>query len=202
MKIVKADTVGIKEASSLLKKGKLVAFPTETVFGVASIYNDLDAYHALNKLKRRNPDKPYTVMLSSVDKIKEYACIDNKIEQFLNKILPGSVTILLKAKKSTWKYAKKDDVIGIRIPSNDEALNLLKEVNTPLLVPSLNRSGESPLKDINIIEKEFSNELDCLIIGYIKDNVPSTVISLIDDIKLIREGKVSFKYLKELYESL
>lgn len=202
MLILNSSINDIKKAAKLLRDGKLVGFPTETVYGVACIYDNYQSYLSLNKLKRRTPDKPYTLMLSSVNQISKFANISNKTLSFIKKYLPGSVTFLLPSKKDLPNYLTKDNVIGIRIPSNKIALDLLKEVKKPLLVPSLNRSGESPLFNKEDIVKEFNTDLDALIIGDIKDNIPSTIIMINDKIKVIREGKVSSKEIIKEYNKL
>lgn len=202
MKLLESNLNNIKIAAEALKEGKLVGFPTETVYGVGAIYNDINAYKALNALKRRSPDKPYTLMLYSVNDINKYAYVDEKIMKFLSKEMPGEITVILKAKKLPNHIMNNASTIGIRIPKCDITLELLKEVGIPLLVPSLNRSGDTPLSNPNDIKKEFDNELEYLLLGEIKDNVPSTVISLCDNIKVIREGKVPSKKLIEEYNKL
>lgn len=203
MIILSKEHNDIAKAANLLKEGKLVGFPTETVYGVGCIYDSLDAYNNLNKLKRRNPDKPYTLMLGDVNDINKYANISKDTLEFIKKYLPGSVTFLLPVQPGLPTYLSKDNIIGIRIPSNIEALSLLKQVNKPLLVPSLNRSGESPIKDKEEIIKLFNNELDALIVGDILDNIPSTIVYINNkDIKVIREGKIPSKDIIKEFNSL
>ncbi|MCQ2795761.1 MAG: threonylcarbamoyl-AMP synthase [Bacilli bacterium] len=201
MLILSNSSQNIKRAALLLKQGKLVAFPTETVYGVGAIYNSNKAYKALNKLKRRTPNKPYTLMLGDINDIKKFAKLNKKITAFIKKILPGSVTLILPAKLGMPKYLSKDGYIGIRVPDHKIALSLLK-LSGPLLVPSLNRSNEEPLSDIKLIKKEFEGELDAVINAKIKKDKPSTVILISDKIKVIREGKIPSKKLIEVYNKL
>lgn len=202
MKILTSKMSDLKLAAKSLKCGQLVAFPTETVYGVGAIYYDKKAYQKLNKLKKRKPDQPYTLMLADLASISKYAKVNQKILSFLKKFMPGSLTVLLPAKKTLPNWCKKNNIVGVRIPKNKEALSLLRLVGEPLLVPSLNRSGKTPLTNIKDIEKEFIGELSIVIAGEIKDNVPSTVISLVDGIKIIREGKISPKTLVKEYQKL
>ena len=201
MLILDHSSLSLKKASDLLKRDQLVAFPTETVFGVACRFDSLKAYKALNKLKRRTPNKPYTLMLGSVDEIKKFAKLNLKTNKFIKKVLPGSVTLLLKVKPGLPKYLSKDGIIGIRVPSYKLTLDLLK-LTGPLLVPSLNRSNKKPLNDIKLIKKEFDGELSAVINDPIKKSKPSTVILISDKIKVIREGKVPSKKLIEVYNQL
>lgn len=189
------------KAAKLLKDEKLVAFPTETVYGVGCKYNSLKAYKALNKLKRRTPSKPYTLMLGDVDDIKKFAKLNKKTIAFVKKVFPGSVTLLLPVKSGLAKYLSKDGIIGIRIPSYKLTLDLLK-LSGPLLVPSLNHSNQEPLNNLKEIKKEFAKELDAIINSKIKKDKPSTILLISDKIKVIREGKIPSKKLIEVYNKL
>ncbi|MCQ2794776.1 MAG: threonylcarbamoyl-AMP synthase [Bacilli bacterium] len=189
------------KASRLLKRGKLVAFPTETVYGVACRFDSIKAYRALNKLKRRTPDKPYTLMLGDVNEIKKFAKLNKKTAKFIKKVLPGSVTLILPVKIGLPKYLSKDGYIGIRVPNYKLTLDLLK-LSGPLLVPSLNRNGKDPLNDIKLIKKEFGKELDAVINDKIKKDKPSTILLISDKIKVIREGKIPSRKLIEVYNKL
>lgn len=201
MLILDNSQVSLKKAATLLKHEKLVAFPTETVFGVGCRFDSLKAYKALNKLKRRTPNKPYTLMLGNINDIKKFAKLTKKDFAFIKKILPGSVTLLLKVKAGLPKYLSKDGIIGIREPDYKLTLDLLK-LSGPLLVPSLNRSNKEPLNDIKLIKKEFDHELDAIINVKIKKDKPSTVLLISDKIKVIREGKIPSKKLIEVYNKL
>jgi len=202
MIILNKENYDIMKAASMLRAGEIVAFPTETVYGVSCVYNNLKAYEALNALKERTPDKPYTLMLSEVKEIKKYARVDDRFIQLLNKFLPGSVTFLLPAVNNLPTHVYKNGIVGIRIPSNKVALSLLKAVGIPLLVPSLNKANEAPLKEIKEIKKQFNNQIAAIIEGEIKENIPSTVVSLVNGITIIREGKVPSKIIIEEYNKL
>ena len=201
MLVLSPTSNNLKKAAKLLKENKLVAFPTETVYGVGCTYKSIKAYKALNKLKRRTPNKPYTLMLGSIHEIKKFAKLNQKTTKFINKVLPGSVTLLLKVKPNLPKYLSKDGIIGIRVPDYKLTLSLLK-LSGPLLVPSLNRTNKEPLNEINKIKKEFAGELDAVINAKIKKDKPSTVLLISDKIKVIREGKIPSKKLIEVYNKL
>ena len=201
MLILNHSIKDIKKAASLLKHGKLVAFPTETVYGVGCRYDSIKAYKALNKLKGHRDHKPYTLMIADIHDIKKFAKVNKKVEAFIKKVLPGSVTLILKVKPNLSSYLSKDGYIGIRVPKFKLANNLIK-LSGPLLVPSLNRSNQKPLNDLNEIKKEFNHELDALIKMKIKKDKPSTVILISDKIKVIREGKIPSKKLIEVYNKL
>lgn len=201
IEILNPDKQGIKKAAKLLNGGYLVAFPTETVFGVGCVYDNLNSYKALNKLKQRKPDKPYTLMLGNIKDIDRFCDLTVKQRAYIKKVFPGSVTLILKAKPNLKSYLTKDGTIGIRVPNYPLTLSLLK-LCKPLLVPSLNRADQKPLNNISLIKKEFNNELEAVINASCGGDKPSTVISLCGKIKVLREGKIPSSKLIEEYNKL
>ena len=188
------------KALKALNNHQVIAFPTETVFGLGVFYDDQKAYDLLNKIKNRREDKPYTMMLSDVNQISSYAFIDNKYLPIINKYMPGSLTILLKAKANIPNYVTHGTgVIGIRIPSNKEALDLLSFVEKPLLVPSANKADQKPALSEEEVKTIFKDEIMIIVPGNISSGEPSTIIDLTgDEIKLIRKGPIPFEELSQL----
>ena len=188
-----------QKAKDALNKHQVIAFPTETVFGLGVYYNDEEAYHLLNQIKRRKEDKPYTLMLHDVDEISQYAYIEQKQLDVLKKFMPGPVTLLLKCKDNVPGYVTHNTgVIGVRIPANKEALELLKYLKTPLLVPSANRADEKPAMNDEEVKQIFGDEVAVIIPGRSIGGLPSTIIDLTEEeIKLIRKGPISLEDIKK-----
>ena len=185
---------------SLLNHG-VVCFPTETVMGLGVIYNDEVAYHKLNSVKERPEDKPYTMMVKSIDDIEKYAFVDEKIKRIINRFMPGSLTLLLKAKDNIPGYVTHNTgIIGIRIPTNKEAIDLLNEVGVPLLVPSANKSGNRPALNSKEARSIFGDEVDAYIDGECIGSIPSTIVDLSKgEPRLIRKGPLSFEGVFAVY---
>ena len=179
-------------ALDALNNHQVIAFPTETVFGLGVFYDDEKAYNLLNQIKRRKEDKPYTMMFSSVNQISEYAFIDEKYLPIISKYMPGSLTILVKCKDNVPGYVTHNTgIIGIRIPSNKEALELLEFVKKPLLVPSANRADQVPAVNDLEVKQIFGDEVKVIIPGRAIGGEPSTIIDLSEDkIKLVRQGPI------------
>ena len=190
----------LNRALKALNNHQVISFPTETVFGLGVFYDDKEAYELLNKIKNRREDKPYTMMLDNVNKINEYAFINDKYLPIINKYMPGSLTILLRAKANVPAYVTHDTgVIGVRIPSNKEALELLRFVKKPLLVPSANKADQKPALSADEVKAIFKDEIDIIIPGEISSGEPSTIIDLTgDEIKLIRKGPIPLEELNQL----
>ena len=181
-------------ASEALRKGGVVAFPTETVMGLGVVYNDRRAYDRLNKVKERPEDKPYTLMVKNVEEIAKYAVIDEATQRVIDSFMPGSLTILVKVKKnSVPSYVTHNtNVIGIRVPTNIEARILLDMVSIPLLVPSANKSGSKPALNSDEVKQIFGQELDFVMSGKAKGEVPSTIVDLTKESpKVVRPGPIS-----------
>ena len=190
----------LNNAFIALNNHQVIAFPTETVFGLGVFYDDEKAYELLNKIKNRREDKPYTMMLDDVSKICEYAFIEDKYLPIVKKYMPGSLTILVRARENVPTYVTHNTgVIGIRIPSNKEALELLRFVKKPLLVPSANKADQKPALNEDEVKAIFGDEVAVIIPGKISSGEPSTIIDLTgDEIKLIRKGPIPLEELSQI----
>ena len=188
------------KALEALNNHQVIAFPTETVFGLGVFYDDEKAYNLLNQVKNRREDKPYTMMLSDVKEISNYTFIKDKYLPIINKYMPGSLTVLVNAKSCVPAYVTHNTgVIGIRIPSNKEALDLLKFVKKPLLVPSANKADQKPALSADEVKAIFNDEIAVVIPGEISSGEPSTIIDITgDEIKLIRKGPIPLEELNRL----
>ena len=189
-----------EDALRVLNNHQVIAFPTETVFGLGVFYDDYEAYELLNRIKRRKEDKPYTMMLSKVEDISRYADVDGRYFKLIKKYMPGSLTILVKSKDSVPSYVTHGtSVLGIRIPSNKEALDLLEYVKKPLLVPSANRADEKPALSKEEVKAIFGDEVKVVVPGQISSGEPSTIIDITgSEIKLIRKGPIPLEELNQL----
>ena len=186
-----------EKALEALNNHQVIAFPTETVFGLGVFYDDETAYHLLNEIKRRREDKPYTMMLSDVNDISQYATVNEKYFPLIKKYMPGSLTILVRSKENVPGYVTHDTgIIGIRIPENKEALDLLRYIKKPLLVPSANRADQKPALTDDEVKAIFQDEIKVVVPGKTCQGQPSTIVDLTgDEIKLIRKGPISLEEL-------
>ena len=188
-----------KLAKTALNEHQVIAFPTETVFGLGVYYDDEQAYQLLNKVKRRREDKPYTLMLYDVDQIEKYAFIDEKVKNALKRFMPGPLTLLLRSKDNVPNYVTHNTgIIGVRITENKEALDLLKYLEKPLLVPSANRADQKPAMNSDEVKEIFQDEIKVIIPGKAIGGLPSTIIDLTgNEIKLIRQGPITLEDIKK-----
>lgn len=187
-------------AKQALNNHQVIAFPTETVFGLGVYYDDEKAYEKMNVVKKRRESKPYTLMLASVAQISQYADIPAQYWPIIKKYMPGSLTILVKSQAHVPAFVTHGTgVVGVRIPSNPEALELLKYLNKPLLVPSANRADEKPAMNDGEVKAIFGDEIAVIIPGHAKSGQPSTIIDLTgEQLKIVRPGPISLEELLTL----
>ncbi len=186
-------------AKKALEAGQVIAFPTETVMGLGVVFDNYAAYTRLNEIKRRPEDKPYTMMLSSVDEIEKYAYLSVRDKRIVSKFMPGPVTLLLRAKACVPSYVTHGtSIIGIRVPDMKNIRDMLSFIGKPLLVPSANRSGQKPLLTYQEVMDEFKGELGFVLKEDSLKQKPSTIVDLTkEDIIIIREGSISLEQIRK-----
>ena len=138
-------------------------------------------------------------MCGSLDDIKKYAYVNELAQKLIDAFMPGQFTIILKAKENLprWVVSKEGNV-GIRISDDKFVQNLIIETGKPLLVPSANRSGESPCHTSNEVKDSLGNDLDAIIIGESVSNIPSTIVFVDDSVHIIRLGEISESEIKNV----
>lgn len=185
----------------VLYKTEVIAFPTETVYGLGCLSNSEIAFNNLVKVKNRVPNKPFTMMISNVDMIKNYCELNELCLKIVKKFMPGSITLLVKRKNNIPHYLYlESDYIGFRIPKNKDLIDLIEFIGEPLLVPSANKSNEKPCLKAQEVYDVFKNEISLIIKkdDDLIDDVPSTILQIDgNDIKLIREGKLKLEEIKK-----
>ena len=192
----------IKEAAQDILNGKLVIFPTETVYGIgANALND-NACKNIFKAKGRAGDNPLIVHVNNVDMIKQLVEEPNEIEKTLiNTFYPGPFTLILKAKNIIPKSVTAGlETVGIRMPSNKIANKLIEYAGVPIAAPSANVSGRPSGTKIEDILKEFDGKVSTIIDdGMVDIGLESTVVRVIDNkVRILRPGKI----IKENIEKL
>jgi len=192
----------VEEAAKILNKNGILAFPTETVFGLGIKATSYENYLKLVKVKNRHPDKPFTLMISKVSQVEKYLDVDEVSRRIIKNCMPGAITLILKAKKNIPEYIDHGTgFVGIRMPDNKLVLSLIDLVNEPLFVPSCNKADEVPCKNTEEVKKVFDSEIDACIDGSCFGGVPSTIIKEDNgEITLIRQGNITLEEIKKRIE--
>jgi len=210
MKQIKLDPDNIKKASNdtakILKSGGAVIYPTDTLYGLGVNALNENAVIKIQKIKRQDRNKPISVVVKDMKMAKKIACIDSKVEKILEKVWPGSITVVLR-KKDIVPYALTggEETIAIRISDNRFISTLMKKIDFPITTTSANISGEKNLLESAEIIKKFKNStpyLDLFVdAGDIKDPTASTIIDLTTTIpKIIRMGIVGKDKMQKFFE--
>jgi L-threonylcarbamoyladenylate synthase len=170
----------IKEAVRILSDGGVVAFPTETVYGLGADASNPSAVELLYKLKGRPSTHPSIVHLSSVEQIDQW-CVDfpPSAEVLANLFWPGPLTMILKkAPDVSLAVTGGQDTIGIRIPAHPVAQQLLRQFGKGIAAPSANRFGRLSPTAAEDVRSEFGQEVMVLDGGVCQVGIESTIIDL------------------------
>ena len=177
----------VKQAVEIIRKGGIVALPTETVYGLGVCAGKRSAVEKLYLLKRRSKEKPLAFALGNIDKaIKDYFdTLPPFGHRLIEKFWPGPLTIIY--------YTPGDKKIGVRIPANVITNKILNAVDDAVYLPSANISGQKEAMSALEVEDTFDNQLDLIVDGgkcaYSK---PSTVVDLTSrPFKILREGVIA-----------
>ena len=184
-----------------IRKGEVVSFPTETVYGVGCIYDNNEAFEKLVKAKNRRPDKPFSLMLGNTKDITKYAYVDSYIQKLIDTFMPGEITLLLKPREGLFPWVTLGSkYIGVRVPDYKEVCSLINNVGKPMLVTSANMSGDPVCKDFNEVTKVFDGRISLIVEGLTRSSKPSTIIICDKDITLVREGSITFEEITKVWE--
>lgn len=191
----------ILEAAKVIKDGGTVAFPTETVYGLGANALDARAVKKIFKAKGRPQDNPLIIHVASKnisEYVKEVTPLAKKV---IDKFWPGPLTIILEKKDIIpGETSAGLSTIGVRMPNNDIALQLIEESGVPIAAPSANISGRPSPTDINRCIEDLNGRVD-YIIGGERSNygVESTILDLTSNPPLIlRPGGITLEMLKEV----
>lgn len=184
-----------------IKNSNVVAFPTETVYGLGVISNSKEAFEHLVETKKRRPDKPFTLMLSKKEDIEKYAKISLNTKRVIEHFMPGEITILVPPREhlDSW-ITLNSKYIGIRISGMKEVSQLIDQVGFPLLVTSANISGEKTLNSFEETYRVFNGKISYIVNGKTSSKLPSTIVICDENIELVRLGSISFEEIKNVWE--
>lgn len=199
-KLFSTEENEINEAGKLIRNGGLVAFPTETVYGLGASAFDADAAKKIYAAKGRPSDNPLIVHICDKAQIADIAAeIPNAAQIVIDKFMPGPVTIILKKKSVVPNDVTAGlDTVAIRFPAHETAQRLIAAAGVPIAAPSANLSGKpSPTKAKHVI-KDMTGRIDAIIDGGdCNVGVESTIVDFTGERPVIlRPGGVTYDDLK------
>ena len=191
----------LQDAANCIKDGKLVLFPTETVYGIGADGLNEEAVKNIFIAKGRASDNPLILHVSSIEMIEKIAKDISPLEyELINNFFPGPLTIVLNRKDIVPNVVTANlDTVGVRMPKNKIAHDLIELSNTPIAAPSANISGKPSGTNINDIFNELNDKVDYIIDGGdTKIGLESTVIRVINnEINILRPGKITYEDLSK-----
>ena len=180
------DLSALAEASTILRDGGLVAFPTETVYGLGVDAANPKAIERLNQVKGRPPDKPYSLHLYAPEQVRPFvASVLPLAATLMARFWPGPLTIVMPAKGG--------GTVGFRLPDHPVARAFLKACDIPVAAPSANHSGFPPPTDAAEVLAALDGAVDCVLDGGpTRLGRESTVVEVKGDrLEVLREGAIS-----------
>lgn len=190
----------IGQVVKVLKQGGVIAYPTDTTYGIGCNIFNRSGIKNIYKIKQRDARKPFSFICSDLSDVANYAHVSNFAFKIMKRHLPGPYTFVLEATRVVPdSLTTRQKTVGIRIPNDEIALSIVRELGHPLITTSANFTGESPLHDPVEIEETMGRMLDIVVDGGIRFGDPSTLISLIDDkIEVLREGCGDISWIDQL----
>ena len=188
-------------AAEEIKQGKVVGFPTDTVYGVGVRYDCESAIERMKWVKGRPESKPFPMMVQSAAQMNEVAWLDEDAFALVEKMTPGPLTLVLRKKDSVPDFATNGKAtIAIRIPDHPFVLELLKKTG-PMLVTSANLSDHPSCKTFDEVMAQLEGRLDAIVEGECGSGIASTIVDVTEKpIKILREGTISLSEIMEVIE--
>ncbi len=205
----------VGEATDVLRRGGLVVFPTETVYGVAATVASAGGINRLRALKDRPPDKPFSVHLPGPEAVERYVDLDAQpvLRRLVAKTMPGPITVVVDVADAVIERKIADmglpadarsllyhgNTIGLRCPDHPVAEAFLGAADLPVVASSANRAGKREPHDVRAAARAIGDEVDLILDGgTCRHAQPSTVVRVAGDaIEVLRKGVYDQRYLSK-----
>ena len=188
--IYNPDRQQIIHAVDILKKGGVIVYPTDTIYGLAADILNKEAVFKIFKIKKVSKQKLLSLIFSDLKGVADWALIPNGAFRLMKRVLPGPYTFILPASKGLPKsIAQNRTTMGIRVPDAEVARKLVEELGRPLLSASVPKGADDYFTDPKEIAENYSHEIDLILDGGIMPTMPSTVVDFtVDPPEILREG--------------
>ncbi|MFQ6135968.1 MAG: L-threonylcarbamoyladenylate synthase [Candidatus Hydrothermarchaeales archaeon] len=177
-------------------------YPTDTLYGLGVDALDEAAIRKVFELKRRPLSMPLPIAVNGLKMLKKFAFVDEKAESFIGEFLPGPLTVILKKRLLSDILTSGSEKVGVRIPDNDIALRLISQCGAPITTTSANISGRSPPISVEEVKEQMGGVNLILDGGDLESRLPSTIVDLTDEPKIVREGKLAKEIIEKFLEKV
>ena len=196
-KILKCSEDSIRVASKYIKKGGVIIYPTDTVYGLGADPYNKAAVNKVFSIKGRDRSKQLPLLASSIDHINGIAEMSNDAKKLASRFWPGALTIIIRLRDEQLIDILDTQKVGVRIPDNRCALSLIDACNGILIGTSANISGYKSVKDVRELDNRLLERVDLIIDDGITLGIESTVIDVMAK-KIIREGYIKKEQIEEV----
>ena len=174
----------------MLKDGGIIAYPTDTYYGIGCDIMNKKAIGKIYRLKQRSQKKPFSFICSDLKNISRYAKVSNYAYKTMKRLLPGPYTFILEGSRLVPKIMlTRRRTAGIRVPDHPLCLALVKELGHPVISTTATLAEGQVLSDASLIHETLGAQIDLVIDGGPVPGRPSSVVTLIDDMpEVIRVG--------------
>jgi tRNA threonylcarbamoyl adenosine modification protein (Sua5/YciO/YrdC/YwlC family) len=181
----------VQRAVEVLSKGGVIAYPTDTYYGLGCDLGSKKGIERLYQLKGRDKKKPLSFLCPDLSDVAKYAHVSNFAYRTMKSLTPGAFTFILEATRLVPEVMmSKQKQVGIRVPDSELARALAAALGRPIVTTSATDAEGEPLLDAKDIKDALGHGLDLILDGGVRLMEPSTVVSLIDDqIEVLRQGK-------------
>jgi tRNA threonylcarbamoyl adenosine modification protein (Sua5/YciO/YrdC/YwlC family) len=181
----------VQRAVEVLEKGGLLAYPTDTYYGLGCDLFSKKAIERLYQLKGRDKRKPLSFLCPDLSDVAKYGHVSNFAYRTMKSLTPGAFTFILEATRHVPEMMmSKQREVGIRVPDSALARALAQHLGRPIVTTSATNAEGEPLTDARDIKEALGHGLDLILDGGVRLMEPSTVVSLIGDtLEILRQGK-------------
>lgn len=188
-------------AAEAIKEGELVVYPTETVYGIAADIFNQKAVKDLYLTKNRPFDMPLSVAVADKDMVENIAVMTRKVEKLIDAFLPGPLTIITKKDPSVSNIVTSmSQKVGIRIPDNKVALELIRQSEVPIIATSANLHSHPDAVKVEDAIRDFGDSVPYYLdAGACTLGKPSTIVWIMDDeVEIIRQGAITKQQIEDV----
>jgi tRNA threonylcarbamoyl adenosine modification protein (Sua5/YciO/YrdC/YwlC family) len=180
----------IDKVVQVLKQGGVIAYPTDTCYGLGCDIMNKKAIEKVYQIKQLDKKQPFSFICSDLTNISQYAKVTNYAYKTMKRLLPGPYTFILDGSKLVPKIMlTKRKTAGIRVPNHPICLQIIKKLGNPIISTSITRPDHTMLNEPFLIDEYLGKRIDAVIDGGLVPGEPSSIISLIDDEpEVLREG--------------
>lgn len=180
----------LERIAEVLRRDGVIAYPTDTLFGLGCLASRKKAVDRVNQIKGRDPRHPMSILCADLQMLCRYTRhLETSTFRILKQLFPGPYTAILPASREVPRYLQPKQNVGLRIPNLPFCLALTRLLGEPIITTSANQTGEPPISSAWEIEEELGHALDLVVDAGSPCGIPSTVIDLCGEAPaILRQG--------------